>query len=76
MMQGEYLILTSSSRQDHSGSFVMCRYVLDQVITVYGSRNNQGNITTKSENFIKREKCKGQHNIKIILSSANAQSCP
>lgn len=77
MIQGEYPILTSSSSQDHSGSFVMCCDVLHQVITVYGSRNSPGNVTTVSVKFIrvKRDKCLEQYDIKIIISSANVQSC-
>lgn len=58
MIKGEYPILTSSSSQDHSGSFVMCCYVLHQVITIYGSRNRKGNSTTVSVKFgVKRDKC-------------------
>jgi len=77
MIQGEYLVLTSSSSQDHSGSFVMRCYVLNQVITVYGSRNSQGNITTASVKFLRVRRAKHieQCNIKIAVSSANAQSC-
>lgn len=64
MTKGEYLIQTSSSSQDYSGSFVMCCYVLHQVIAVYGSGNSQGNITAMSVKFFfLQEEIEIQNNI-------------